>query len=206
VADHHTWVRDDDRKETVYFPYAQWVTPGRLVFYVRTAGSEERMAAAIRQVVHGADGNLPAPEVKPINLRIRESLYTDRLLAALATAFGLLATLMSGIGLYGVMAYSVARRTGEIGLRMALGALPGDVLRMVMSEAGRLTGVGIVIGLAAACALSRLVESQLFGVKAANPAVLALAATTVAGTAIVAALAPGWRASRIQPVQALKEE
>ena len=205
AADSLTGVREKT-EPTAYIPYMQWDKPGRLVFYARTAGDEDRLTAAIRQVVHATDSNLPAPEVKPVTLRIRESLYTDRLIAVLASAFGLLATLMSAIGLYGVVAYAVARRTAEIGLRMALGALPGDVLRMVLGEAGRMAAAGIAIGLAAAFGLSRLVESQLFGVKAADPAIYAGAALVLAAVAMAAALAPGWRASRIQPVEALKDE
>jgi ABC-type antimicrobial peptide transport system permease subunit len=117
-----------------------------------------------------------------------------------------MATLLAAIGIYGVVAYAIARRTAEIGIRIALGAQPSRVLRMILLEAGRMAALGIVIGLAAAFALSRLVASQLFGVQPADPAVFAAAAAGLALVALAAALVPAWRAARIQPVQALKFE
>jgi len=124
----------------------------------------------------------------------------------LSGAFGVLATLLAAIGLYGVVAYTVARRTAEIGIRIALGALPADVLRMVLLEAGRMAAMGIAIGLCAAFGLSRLVASQLFEIKAANPLVYAGAGALLAVVAMLAALAPGWRASHIDTLRALKYE
>ena len=205
VADNRGDVRESVR-ETLYFPYAQWDRPARLMFYVRASGQEKSLAAAVRQAVHAADPNLPAPNLKSVELRLRDSLYTDRLIAILSAAFGVLATLLAAIGLYGVVAYAVARRTGEIGLRMALGARPAMVLRMILFESGRMAGAGIVIGLAAAVALSRFVESQLFGIKAADPTIYVGATLVLAAVATAAALVPGWRASRIDPVSALKHE
>jgi ABC-type antimicrobial peptide transport system permease subunit len=157
-------------------------------------------------VLRAADPNVPMGGLKPMDVWIGESIYTERLIALLSGAFGLLATLLAAIGLYGVVAYAVARRTSEIGVRMALGARPAAVLRLILWEASRMALLGIAIGLAAALALSRMVESQLFGVKGAEPAVLALAAAVLALVALLAALAPGWRASRISPVAALKYE
>jgi ABC-type antimicrobial peptide transport system permease subunit len=137
---------------------------------------------------------------------IRESLYTERLIAILSAAFGILATLLAAIGLYGVIAYSVARRTGEIGVRMALGAMPANVLRLVLLGAARLAAVGIAIGLAAAFAGGRLIESQLFGIRASDPRVYLGAAVVLAVVALLAAGVPAWRAARIDPVSALKYE
>ncbi|MGO9439160.1 MAG: FtsX-like permease family protein, partial [Terriglobales bacterium] len=193
-------------KETIYYPYAQWDKPSRMVFYVRSAGDPGRFSTALRQAVREADPNLPAAEIKTVELRIRESLYTERLIAILSAAFGILATLLAAIGLYGVIAYSVARRTGEIGVRIALGALPAAVLRLVLFGAVRLAAAGIVIGLAAALAAGRLIESQLFGIKAADPVIYAGAALTLALVALIAAGVPAWRAARIDPVSALKYE
>jgi ABC-type antimicrobial peptide transport system permease subunit len=177
-----------------------------MVFYVRTAGDPGRNIGALRQAVREADPNLPAVKIKTVEVRIRESLYTERLIAILSAAFGILATLLAAIGLYGVIAYSVARRTGEIGVRMALGAVPADVLRLVLFGAVRLAAIGIVIGLAAALAAGRLIESQLFGIAAADPVIYAGAALLLALVALIAAGVPAWRAARIDPVVALKYE
>jgi predicted permease len=197
----------EPQKETLYFPYSQWPgKPSRLTFYVRTAGNDTGVAADIRRLLRSMDPSIPVGEIRPIRVRIDESIYADRLIAYLSIAFGVLATLLAALGLYGVISYAVARRTPEIGIRMALGALPGDMLRMVLWDAGRLAAAGIVIGLACAWALSRYVESQLYGIKPADPAIFSAAAVVLAVVAIAAALAPGWRASRIDPVRALKYE
>jgi ABC-type antimicrobial peptide transport system permease subunit len=162
------------------------------------------MAAAIRRTVREADAGLPVPEIQPVELKIRDSLYTTRLIAVLSTTFGVLATILAAIGLYGVISFAVARRTGEIGVRMALGALPVDVLRLVLLDAGGMTAAGIAIGLDAAYGLSRYIESQLFGIQAANFATYAGAAIALALIALLAAFIPAWRASRIDPVTALR--
>jgi ABC-type antimicrobial peptide transport system permease subunit len=177
-----------------------------MVFYLRAVGSETRLAAAIRTAVREADAGLPVPEIQPVELRIRESLYTERLVAVLSSAFGILATLLAAVGIYGVIAFAVARRTAEIGVRMALGALPAAVLRMVLLDAARMVAAGVVIGLGAAFALSRYVESQLFGIQAADLPIYAGAAGALAAVAALAALVPAWRASRIDPVSALRYE
>ena len=190
----------------IYFPYTQRKEPASLAFYVRATGDETRLAAAIRRTVREADAGLPVPEIKPIELRIGESLYTTRLVAALSTAFGILATLLAAIGLYGVIAFAVARRTGEIGIRLALGALPADVVRMVLLDASRMVAAGVLVGLAAAFVLSRYIESQLFGIQAADLKVYAGAAGTLAAVAALAAFVPARRASRIDPVTALRYE
>ncbi|HLY19528.1 MAG TPA: ABC transporter permease [Bryobacteraceae bacterium] len=205
VADTHTNVR---RKvyNTVYFPYSQREAPARMVFYVRNIGNENGLAAAIRRAVREADAGLPVPDIQPLELRIRDSLYTERLVAVLASAFGILATLLAALGIYGVIAFAVARRTAEIGVRMALGALPAAVLRMVLLDAGRMVAAGLAIGLGAAFALSRYVESQLFGIRAADLTIYAGAAAALAAVAALAALVPAWKASRIDPISALRYE
>jgi predicted permease len=205
VADSRTGTHDPTY-ETVYVPCEQLPEPARMMFYVRTAGDPAASIASIRSVLRAAAPNLPVPNIRSTAFLIRDSLYTERLIAVLAGAFGALATLLSAIGLYGVMAYSVARRTAEIGVRMALGALPAGVLRMILMEAGRIAAIGIAIGLASTFALSRLVESQLFGIHAANPPIYAGVAVLLGLVALLAAFAPGWRASRVHPAAALKYE
>jgi predicted permease len=191
---------------TVYFPYTQRDRTARLAFYVRTSGDDARLSAGIRRIVREADAGLPVPEIEPVEVKIRESLYTSRLVAGLSASFGFLATLLAAIGLYGVITFAVARRTGEIGIRMALGAPPAGVVRMVLLDAGRMATLGIVIGLAAAFLLSRYVESQLFGIEAANLAIFGGAAGVLASVAAIAAFVPARRASLIDPVQALRHE
>ncbi|MBZ5584595.1 MAG: ABC transporter permease, partial [Acidobacteriia bacterium] len=193
-------------KETVFMPYEQSEKPERMMYYVRTAGDGSRISGDVRQAVRSADPSLPIDGIRPMDLRIRTSIYTDRLIAMLSAAFGALATLLAAVGLYGVVAYAVARRTAEIGIRIALGASPAGMLRMVLWEGARMAGIGILAGLAAALALGRLVQSQLFGIRASDPAVYAGAAVLLAAVALTAALIPGWRASRIDPVRALKYE
>jgi ABC-type antimicrobial peptide transport system permease subunit len=192
--------------ETVYMPYAQWTRPQRLVYYVRTAGDQTQLSNSIRRAIREADANLPTPNISALDVKIRDSLYTERLIAVLSEAFGILASLLAAIGLYGLIAYSVARRTAEIGIRMALGARPGDVLALILKGAAGMAAAGIGTGLAGAFVLSRLVESQLFGIKPADPRVLAGAAASLALVALMAAWVPGWRASRIDPVRALKHD
>jgi predicted permease len=205
VADLRTDVRNP-AKEALYFPYSQWDRPEHLTVYVRARGGEERIGTAIREAVRSLDPNLPVRDMKPVTVQIQESIYADRLIAILSVAFGALATLLAAIGLYGVVAYAVARRTPEIGVRMALGAVPAHVLRLVMLEAGRTAVAGIAIGLVCAFVLGRYVETQLFGVKASNPAVFAAAAALLAAVALLSAFVPGRRATRINPVSALKYE
>src|SRR5260370_105593 len=155
--------------ETIYFPYSQWDKPDRLMFYVRTAGDETNLGPEIRKLVRALDPNVPVSDPKPMTMLVRDSIYTDRLVAALSVAFGALATLLAAIGLYGVVGFAVARRTSEIGVRMALGALPSDVLRLVLREAANIVAAGIVIGVFGGVALGRAVQSQLFRIDAAGP-------------------------------------
>ena len=203
-------MKEGDLKEKpkpwTFTPVLQNTAPGAVTFYVRTARSPLAVAPAARQVVHRMDAALPVYDLKTLDAQIGETHFLDRLLAWLAVAFGFLATLLASIGLYGITAFNVTRRTQEIGIRMALGAARGNVLRLVMQEVLILAAAGLIVGVAATLALGRLVESQLFEMKAGDPAVIAGAMAVVLLVSILAGYLPARRATRIDPVQALRWE
>jgi len=157
----------------VYFPFVPadpgLAQPNSLRLEIRTAGDPVALLRAIRQEVIAAEPSLPIDDLSPVRELMRQSIREERLVARLATAFGALALLLAAIGLYGVMTYAITRRTAEIGLRVALGAQRGNVLRMVMYEALRLVGLGVVVGLPLALASTRLLRTQLHGVDAIDP-------------------------------------
>jgi predicted permease len=193
-------------KPAVYFPFPQDERPSSLTFYVRSARSDADIATTVRKTVRELDRNLPVFGLKPMSALVDEATVTERLIAVLAAAFGLLATVLAAVGLYGVIAYIVLRRTREIGVRMALGARPREVLRLVMREVGILLAIGLVIGMVAALGASRLVASQLFHLGASDPAVFLAALVGLSAVALVAGLIPARRAAAIDPIQALRHE
>jgi predicted permease len=201
----YTGVRDDIPRQ-VFFAFMENDFAGGSVMYVRTASQPDAAFGAIRQVMQQLDANIPMYNMRTLEAQADQSLLNERLVATLSTAFGLLATLLAVIGLYGVMAFTVARRTREIGVRMALGAVPGDVIWLVMREVIVLVGSGLILGLAAAWALSRLVSSQLYGVSANDPLTMAGAAAALAAVALLAGYVPARRATRVNPVLALRYE
>jgi ABC-type antimicrobial peptide transport system permease subunit len=138
--------------------------------------------------------------------QVSDTLTRERVLALLSAAFGLLALLLATIGLYGVMAYNVARRRSEIGIRMALGSARGRVMRMVLGEAGWMIAAGLAFGAALSLAGTRLVQSFLYGLSADDTATLVLSALLLGSAGIMAAALPAWRASRVEPMSALREE
>lgn len=152
------------------------------------------------------DANLPVFEMKTIEKQMEESLITERLVATLSTGFGLLATLLAAIGLYGVMAYVVAQRTREIGVRMALGATRRDIVWLVMREVLVLVGVGIAAALPAAYLLTRFVKAQLYGVQPNDPIAMAVAVAGIAFVALFSGYVPARRATAIDPMRALRWE
>jgi len=189
-----------------YLPYAQESDLGQATFYVRTIQDPAAMAAALRKAVQGYDANLPVYDFKTLPQQVTESVFNDRLLTFFSLCLGLLASLLAAIGLYGVMAYVVARRTREIGIRIALGATRENVAWLILREVVRMAAVGLVIGLCVAFATGRLIESQLFGVKASDPLVFALAAALLAAVAVLAGCLPARKAASVDPMVALRYE
>jgi predicted permease len=186
--------------------YKQDTTVGDLNFYVRTAGDPAQLLRAIPGVVARLDPDLPIDELKTMEQQVRENVSLDRVISILSSAFAGLATLLAAIGLYGVLAYSVAQRTREIGVRMALGATAGSVRGMVLRNVAVLTGIGGVIGVGLAVALGRAASSILFGLKGHDPVVLTVSAVLLALVALGAGYLPALRASRVNPMQALRWE
>jgi ABC-type antimicrobial peptide transport system permease subunit len=161
---------------------------------------------AVRRKVRELDANLPLYGMRSMDEQLSNSLLIDRLIASLSIVFGFLATLLATIGLYGVMAYTVERRTREIGVRMALGAFRKDVIWLVMREVLLLVALGVTAGLVAAVALTRFVQSQLFGLSPHDPLTLILAALGLSAVACAAGYIPAMRASRVDAMQALRYE
>jgi predicted permease len=191
----------------VYLPYLQRpALPSEVSFVARTVGDPMASVAAIRQAVRSIDPNLPLFNVRTQSELIALGFRRERLFATMSSFFGLLALALVSIGLYGVMSYTVARRTHEIGIRMALGAQSGNVLRMVMGESLLLVLIGSAIGLAAALTATRLIAGMLFGVTPSDPLTLALATLLLLAVAALAGWLPARRAARVDPMVALRQE
>ncbi len=196
----------DMRAEPGPFVYRPVPWAGAVTFYVRARHNPENLVAAIRREVQAEAPGVPLYRVTTMQKHVGNALQQERMIATLSAAFGLLATLLAAIGLYGVMAYVVTRRTREIGIRLALGAKRARVLSLVMSEVGVVIAAGLCIGVPGALMLSRYVQSQLYGIRPNDPATVAAAAFVVTAVAAVVGLLPARRASRIDPVRALRYE
>ncbi|HET7872462.1 MAG TPA: FtsX-like permease family protein, partial [Terriglobales bacterium] len=190
----------------LYFPYAQDKRIDRVTFYIRTAQDPASATSMLTSTVAALDPALPVYELKTVQEQVNESMFGDRVLAFFCLWLGSLAALLAALGLYGVMAYIVARRTREIGIRMALGATREGVAWLVLGEVLRMTIVGLALGLCCAVLTGKLIESQLFGVKGWSPMVLGLTTLLLAMTAILAGSLPARRAARVQPMVALRYE
>ena len=192
--------------EQAFFPISSKNEDFGAAFYVKLRGTPEQAFQVIRGVVRNADPQLPILGLRTVEEQVTRSLNTERMLAALSGSFGALALLLSLIGLYGVMSFVVTRRTREIGIRLALGATGASAIRLILRDAVIMIATGIAIALPCAAALGKLVQSQLFGVTATDPATVAAAALVLATGALVAAFIPAWRASNVSPTDALRLE
>jgi ABC-type antimicrobial peptide transport system permease subunit len=206
VKDQKTESMRDEPRQYVYASLLQDTNPNGATMYVRTALEPASIATAIRRQMQKLDANVPLNDMKTMEVQVSESMFVERLIAMLSAFFGLLATVLAAIGLYGVMAYSVARRTREIGIRVALGAERGGVIGLVMREVAMLAAIGVGVGLPIAMLLTKYVRSQLFGLEPNDPITLAIATTVMAGVALLAGYIPAERAARVDPIVALRYE
>ncbi len=193
--------REGVRRQVFWPGYA-----GSATFYVRTTDASAPAFNMIRNEVSRLDGGMPVYDVKTVQGQLDETLLTDRLIALLSAGFGLLATVLASIGLYGVMAFIVARRRKELGLRLALGAEPSDVLWIVMREVLVLLGIGLAVGVPSAIGLGRYVSSQLYRIQPNDPWMAIGTVVLLALVSAAAGLIPATRASRIDPILALRYE
>ena len=187
-------------------PYRQDSTVGSMAMYVRTTLSPEQMLRTVPAVMKRIDPNLPVEQLKTLPQQVRENTFLDRMISILSVAFATIATLLAAIGLYGVLAYTVAQRTREIGVRMALGADGARVRGMVMRQMTVMTIIGGAVGVAAALGLGKAAGSLLFGLSWHDPVVIVLSVLTLAGVARLAGFVPALRASRVDPIRALRYE
>jgi predicted permease len=195
-----------DPPPTFYTFYRQQEGAEAMVFAVHTRAKPEALVAGLRNAVASVDKNLPLLDIRTQNEQIENTTRQERIFASLTSGFGILALILACIGIYGIMAYTVARRTNEIGIRMALGAQSGKVLRMILSEASWMAVVGVIAGLGAAVAMARLVASMLFGLKPYDPLTLGCASLLLVLIAIAASWVPAWRAAHVDPIKALRHE
>jgi predicted permease len=189
----------------IYLPLFQ-EPEGSVTFEVRTAIDPHSAVRAILHAVKAIDSRLPVSDVKTLDEQVDQSLIQERLVAALSSLFGVLALLLVAVGLYGLMTYAVNRRTAEIGIRMALGAARGQIANMILRETLQLVVIGLGIGIPAAIAASRLIKSELYGLKSDDPITLFIAISIMASIAVLAAYLPARRASRVEPMVTLRTQ
>jgi predicted permease len=202
----YTSLREPSRP-MFYLPFAQAQTGrGQMTLVVRTSGDPAPVAVAMQREARALDPGMPTFAVETLAAQLDASLVQERLIATLSSVFGLLALALACIGLYGVLAYDVARRTHEIGIRIALGANARQIMRLILSETLWLVGIGIMIGLGATWAATRWVASLLFGLPPHDPLTIGLAALVLLAVATVAGCLPARRATKVDPLVALKCE
>ena len=209
VADTKQRELTDAPRPHVYFPHAQLTWRSlNVVVRAREGGRVEpaALAPAVRAAVRAFDSDVPVTELRPMTEAVRRRMFQPRIYSMMFTVMGAGALLLASVGLYSVIAYSVLRRTHEIGIRVALGASPGNVLRLIVGQGARLVAVGLVIGIPAALALARVLRGALYGVSTADPATFTAIPVLLAVVALLASYVPARRATRIEATEALRTE
>ncbi|MFZ3343170.1 MAG: ABC transporter permease [Terriglobales bacterium] len=201
----HTGLREPVMR-TMFRPYLQIPEPYAMTFYLRTEQQPENAESTIRRAMQTLDSSLVLDTFRTMGEQIDNNLVAERVIALLATSFGVLAALMAAVGLYGVLAYSTAQRTSEIGIRMALGATRASVVKMVIFEVFWLAGISIAVALPLSLLLMRAVRSQLFGISSSDPLTLSLMTVLVIFVALASAMLPARRAAKVEPMRALRYE
>jgi predicted permease len=196
----------DEPPPQFFMPYVQQPEVGGMTYAIRSQVDVATLAPALRAVVQQTDRDLPIVNVRTQREQIDENMQTERMFAALTAAFGVLALALACVGIYGIMAYSVASRKNEIGIRLALGAQPGQVRGMILRESAWLAIVGIVAGICAALALTRLVKTMLYGIQPNDPLTMAGGVLILLAVALAASWIPARRAAGVQPMEALRHE
>jgi predicted permease len=191
---------------TLYTPLRQEKRANQLYLYLRTSTPPEQTFATVRQTIKQIDAGLAVDKMRTMEDQIDETLLNERMIELLAISFGLLATLLAGVGLYGVLAYATAQRTREIGIRIALGSSRFGISQLVLNDVLRLAGIGVAVAIPCSVLLGRLLQSQLFGVSATDPVTLGVVVLLIGLVALIAALVPARRAASVDPTTALRTE
>ena len=189
-----------------FLPYVQQTEVDGMVYEIHTALPPEAIVPQLRKVMRQVDPDLPLVNVRTQEQQIDADLLEERMFVTLTSGFGVLALALACVGIYGIMAYSVANRRNEIGIRMALGAQPGQVRGMILRESTWLAGAGIVVGVVAALGLTRLVKSMLYGIQPYDPPTMLGGVLLLLAVALAASWIPARRAARVQPMDALRHE
>jgi ABC-type antimicrobial peptide transport system permease subunit len=205
VKDIRSAALDVDVFPTVYIPHAQLAT-GVMTFVVRTSGDPRSLATGVAAAVHELDPELPVADVQPLADVVAATIARPRVIMTLLVAFAVMAMLLAGVGVYGVMAYSVGQRTQEIGLRLAMGATHGMVFRMVLGQAFMLAAIGVVAGLVVAAGTTRVLQTLLYDTEPRDPSTFAIAAVLLMAVAMLASYVPARRGTRIALADALHRE